>query len=67
MLKYDFNNKTISVIGIGISNTPVISFFLAHGAKITARDRKAFNQLPQEVQAFALYAVTVIWTISGMR
>ena len=53
MLKYDFNNKTISVIGIGISNTPVISFFLAHGAKITARDRKAFHQLPQEVQALA--------------
>lgn len=32
--------KEITVIGIGISNTPLIRFLLKHGAKVTACDKK---------------------------
>lgn len=51
MMQYDFRRRTVSVIGVGISNTPVLSFFLSHGASVTARDRKPFEQLPAEAQA----------------
>ncbi len=43
---YSFiQNKTVSVIGIGISNTPLIDFLLTHGAKVTARDIKTREKL----------------------
>ena len=38
-------NKTVSVVGIGISNTPLIDFLLAHGATVTARDMKTADKL----------------------
>lgn len=60
MLQYDFHHKTVSVIGVGISNTPVISFFLSHGAAVTARDRKPFEQLPAEAQALKKKGVRFI-------
>ena len=37
--------KTCSVLGIGISNLPLIRFLLAHGAKVVARDRKTEEEL----------------------
>lgn len=37
--------KTVAVIGIGISNKPLISFLLRYGAKVTAYDRKTREQL----------------------
>ena len=36
----EIRGKRITVIGIGISNTPVIKLLAAHGAEVTARDRK---------------------------
>ncbi len=32
--------KTCTVIGLGVSNLPLIEFLLRHGARISARDRK---------------------------
>lgn len=49
----NFNNKKISVIGLGISNTPLIRWLLDRGATVTARDRKQFELLPDRVKAFA--------------
>ena len=37
--------KRVSVVGIGISNTPLIDFLLAHGAVVTARDMKTADKL----------------------
>lgn len=37
--------KTVSVVGIGVSNTPLIDFLLAHGAEVTARDIKTADKL----------------------
>lgn len=49
MLLTDFykyiNGKTTAVVGIGISNTPLIEFLLAHGASVTARDIKTRDKL----------------------
>lgn len=40
-----FKNKTVTVIGIGISNIPLINFLSDQGAKITARDIKTRENL----------------------
>ncbi len=48
----DIVSKPIAVIGLGISNFPLIDYLLNHGAKdVTARDRKEFEQLPEAVRA----------------
>lgn len=38
-------DKRITVVGIGISNTPLIDFLLSHGAVVTARDIKTADKL----------------------
>lgn len=37
--------KTVAVIGIGISNKPLIGFLLRYGARVTAYDKKTKEQL----------------------
>ena len=37
--------KTVSVVGLGISNTPVIDFLLSCGASVVGRDRKSAEAL----------------------
>lgn len=49
----DFNNKKVSVIGLGISNTPLIGWLLERGARVSARDKKPFDLLPDTVKAYA--------------
>ena len=38
-------NKTIAVIGIGISNLPLIELLCLHHCSVTARDRRTAEQL----------------------
>ncbi len=45
-----FKGKKVAVIGIGISNLPLIRFLLDAGASITARDIKPIEELSSEVQ-----------------
>ena len=45
MININFNNKTVSVAGIGISNKPLIDYLLKQGAIITARDLKQRDKL----------------------
>jgi len=47
-----FHGKKVSVLGIGISNTPLVEFLLEHGAVVTARDMKTMDRLPEKVRAF---------------
>ena len=35
----------VTVLGIGVSNRPLIDFLLRKGAKITARDKKSYEAL----------------------
>ncbi len=50
---YDFHGKTVTVIGLGISNTPLIGWLLDRGALVTARDKKEVDALPDAVRAYA--------------
>ena len=45
-----FENKKIAVIGIGVSNLPLIRFLLDAGACVCARDIKPIEQLSVEVR-----------------
>ena len=54
-MKKDFNEfkkyikgKKVAVLGIGISNTPLIHFLVRLGAKVTAFDRKSAKDLEKE-------------------
>lgn len=48
----NFNGKKVTVIGLGISNTPLIPWLLSRGAVVTARDKKEFDNLPEAVKAY---------------
>lgn len=54
----NFNGTNVSVIGLGISNTPLIGWLLDRGAVVTARDKKPFDLLPEAVKAYAERGVT---------
>ncbi|MBR4890013.1 MAG: UDP-N-acetylmuramoyl-L-alanine--D-glutamate ligase [Clostridia bacterium] len=43
--KENIKNKKVDVLGIGISNRPLINFLLDAGAIVTARDKKTENEL----------------------
>lgn len=51
---YDFmtslKDKKIALIGIGRSNLPLISLFSSYGAKVTACDRRSFEELGEFAQ-----------------
>jgi len=44
-IKKRFENKTCTVVGLGISNLPLIDFLLLHGARVTGRDKKPRHEL----------------------
>lgn len=41
------NGKTVAVIGIGISNRPLIDFLVKHGASVVAYDKKSREDIPE--------------------
>lgn len=47
-----YQNKKVTVIGLGISNTPLIPYLLDRGAIVTCRDKKPFEALPEEVKEY---------------
>ena len=48
--RQEIKNKKVSVIGIGISNRPLIDFLLDCGALVTAHDKKTEEQLGETAQ-----------------
>ena len=38
-------NKNVAVVGIGVSNIPLINFLVKLGAKVTAFDKKTEEEL----------------------
>lgn len=55
-----FNGKKVTVIGLGISNTPLIPWLLSRGAVVTARDKKEFDNLPEAVKAYKEQGVSFV-------
>lgn len=56
----DFNNKKVCVIGMGVSNTPLVEWLLAHGAIVTARDKKDYDDLNDKAKALIDSGVKLI-------
>ena len=56
----NFNGKKVTVIGLGISNTPLIPWLLSRGAVVTARDKKEFDNLPEAVKAYKAQGVNFV-------
>ena len=48
----DFHGKKCTVIGLGISNLPLIDFLLAHGATVSARDQKDIDKNDPKIKGF---------------
>lgn len=48
--KKDINNKRVAIVGIGVSNIPLIKYLYRYGAKITACDKKDNTQLQNEIK-----------------
>ena len=59
-LKNRFENKRVSVIGIGISNRPLIELLVQSGAIVTARDKKSRESLGEIAQSFEEKGVRLI-------
>ena len=47
----DFKDKNVTVIGLGVSNTPLVGWLLDRGARVTVRDKKPEDKLPPEARA----------------
>ncbi len=59
--KRDLKNATVAVLGLGVSNRPLIDFLLARGARVVARDRKtreALGAFADELAARGVHLVT---------
>lgn len=56
----NFSNKRVTVIGLGISNMPLIDYLLKEGASVSARDRKEYGALPDNVRALEAKGVKLI-------
>lgn len=54
------NNKKTAVVGIGISNRPLIDFLLELGAKVTAFDKKTKNEIGSIAVEFEKKGVSLI-------
>lgn len=50
--KKDIRNKKVAVLGIGISNTPLIKYLAALGVDITAFDKSEESELKPVIEAF---------------
>lgn len=56
----DMKGKRADVIGIGVSNTPLIRLLLKAGAKVTARDKKTKDQLGALAEELAAAGASLI-------
>lgn len=50
--KKNIKDKKVAVIGVGISNTPLIKFLLKFGAHVTAFDKKKEEDLGKDIEEF---------------
>ena len=49
----DFQNKTVCLLGAGVSNMPLAEYLLSLGAVLTIRDKKPLDQLGEKAAALA--------------
>ena len=56
----DFRNKNVTVIGMGVSNTPLVRWLCERGAHVTARDKKPESELSPEARELIAGGVRLI-------
>lgn len=56
----DINGKRIAVIGLGISNLPVIDFLLSCGASVVGRDKKTYDAMKDTADKLTQKGVSLI-------
>jgi UDP-N-acetylmuramoylalanine--D-glutamate ligase len=56
--KVFIKDKNVAVVGIGVSNIPLIEFLVKLGAKVTAFDRKNSDQLKEVIESFSAMGVS---------
>jgi len=54
------NNKNTAVIGIGVSNIPLIKYLVTLGAKVSAFDKKNEHELGDVLKEFKAIGVTLV-------
>ena len=59
-VKERFEQKSCAVVGLGISNLPLIDFLLSHGARVTGRDKKTREQLGDVASALEARGVRLV-------
>ena len=59
-LKERFSGKRVGVIGIGISNRPLVDLLTKAGAIVTARDKKSLADLGEIAESFSQKGVRLI-------
>lgn len=57
-MQTDFSGKKCTVLGLGISNLPLIDFLLDRGAMVDARDQKEINKDDEKIKHFLERGVT---------
>ncbi|MBQ4159298.1 MAG: UDP-N-acetylmuramoyl-L-alanine--D-glutamate ligase [Clostridia bacterium] len=58
LFKQSLKNKRVTVLGIGVSNVPLIRFLAENGACVTACDRQSAENLSEQMQALAAFDIT---------
>ncbi|MBQ2325924.1 MAG: UDP-N-acetylmuramoyl-L-alanine--D-glutamate ligase, partial [Clostridia bacterium] len=53
-------DKTVSVVGIGVSNTPLIRMLAKGGVKVIAHDKKTREQLGELAQELEALGVSFV-------
>lgn len=55
LFKNKIKGKKVAVVGVGVSNTPLIKFLLKLGARVTAFDKRSEAELQENIKDFAEY------------
>lgn len=63
-MSYDVFGKRCTVLGLGVSNLPLIDYLLRHGARVTARD---LRDIDPSKEPFAQYAARGVQFVCGAR
>ena len=60
MKENEFAGKTVALIGAGVSNMPLVPFFISRGAAVTVRDSKSEDNMGEKAERIKEYGARLI-------
>ena len=60
MVLPDFQNKTVTLLGAGVSNMPLAGYLVAKGANVSARDKKNESDLGEDARKLREMGVSLM-------